>query len=33
MVEHPDIHPSPEDEPDVDKFAALADAPHGPRQS
>ena len=27
MVEHPDIHPSPDDQPDVDKFAALADAP------
>jgi hypothetical protein len=27
MVEHPDIHSSPEDQPDVDKFAALADAP------
>jgi hypothetical protein len=27
MVEHPDIHPFPEDEPDADKFAALADAP------
>jgi hypothetical protein len=26
MVEHPDIHPSPDDQPDVDKFAALADA-------
>jgi hypothetical protein len=27
MVEHPDIHPPPDDHPDVDKFAALADAP------
>jgi hypothetical protein len=27
MVEHPDIHPSPDDQPDVDRFAALADAP------
>ena len=27
MVEHPDIHPAPDDQPDVDKFAALADAP------
>ena len=27
MVEHPGIHPSPDDQPDVDKFAALADAP------
>jgi hypothetical protein len=27
MAEHPDIHPSPDDQPDVDKFAALADAP------
>jgi hypothetical protein len=27
MVEHPDIHPPPNDQPDVDKFAALADAP------
>ena len=27
MVEHPDIHSSPDDQPDVDKFAALADAP------
>jgi hypothetical protein len=27
MVEHPDIHPSPDDQPDVDKFAGLADAP------
>jgi hypothetical protein len=27
MVEHPDIHPPPDDQPDVDKFAALADAP------
>ena len=27
MVEHPDIHPSLGDQPDVDKFAALADAP------
>ena len=27
MVEHPDIHPSPNEQPDVDKFAALADAP------
>jgi hypothetical protein len=27
MVEHPDIHPAPDDQPDVEKFAALADAP------
>jgi hypothetical protein len=27
MVEHPDIHPPPEDQPDVDQFAALVDAP------
>jgi hypothetical protein len=27
MVEHPNIHPTPDDQPDVDKFAALADAP------
>jgi hypothetical protein len=27
MVEHPDIHPPPDDQPDVEKFAALADAP------
>jgi hypothetical protein len=27
MVEHPDIHPPPDDQPDGDKFAALADAP------
>jgi hypothetical protein len=27
MVEHPDIHPSLDDQPDVDKFGALADAP------
>jgi hypothetical protein len=27
MVEHPDIHPPPHDQADVDKFAALADAP------
>jgi hypothetical protein len=27
MVEHPGIHPPPDDQPDVDKFAALADAP------
>jgi hypothetical protein len=27
MVEPPDIHPAPDDQPDVDKFAALADAP------
>jgi hypothetical protein len=26
MVEHPDIHPPPDDQPDVDRFAALADA-------
>jgi hypothetical protein len=26
MVEHPDIHP-PDGQPDVDRFAALADAP------
>ena len=27
MVEQPNIHPAPDDQPDVDKFAALADAP------
>jgi hypothetical protein len=27
MVEYPDIRPSPDDQPDVDKFAALAYAP------
>ena len=27
MVERPDIHPSPNDQPDGDNFAALADAP------
>jgi len=27
MAEHPDINPPPDDQPDVDKFAALADAP------
>jgi hypothetical protein len=27
MVEHPNIRPAPDDQPDVDKFAALADAP------
>ena len=27
MVQHPDLHPSADDQPDVDKFAALADAP------
>jgi hypothetical protein len=27
MVEHPDIHPPPDDQPDVDKLLALADAP------
>jgi hypothetical protein len=27
MVEHPSIHPPPDDQPDVDRFAALADAP------
>jgi hypothetical protein len=27
MVEHPDIHPAPDNQPDVDKFAARADAP------
>jgi hypothetical protein len=27
MVEHPDIHPSLDDQPDVDKSAALANAP------
>jgi hypothetical protein len=27
MVEHPDIHPPPDDQSDVDKFAGLADAP------
>ena len=26
MVEYPDIHPSPDDQPDVDRFADLADA-------
>jgi hypothetical protein len=27
MVEDPDIHPPPDDQSDVDRFAALADAP------
>jgi len=27
MVEHPDIDPPPDNHPDVDKFAAMADAP------
>ena len=27
MVEHSDIHRPPDDQPDVDKFAALADTP------
>jgi hypothetical protein len=27
MVQHPDLHPPPDDQPDVDKFAGLADAP------
>jgi hypothetical protein len=27
MVEHPDIHPSPDDLTDGDRFADLADAP------
>jgi pantoate kinase len=27
MVEHPDSHPPPDDQSDVDKFADLADAP------
>ena len=27
MVEHPDIHPPPDDQSDVDKLLALADAP------
>jgi hypothetical protein len=27
MVEHPDNHPPPGDQSDVDKFAGLADAP------
>ena len=27
MAEHPDIHPPPDDQPDVDRFLALADAP------
>jgi hypothetical protein len=27
MVEHADIHPPSADQPDVEKFAALADAP------
>jgi pantoate kinase len=27
MVEHPDTHPPPDDQPDMDKFAGLADAP------
>jgi hypothetical protein len=27
MVEHPDTHPRPHDQSDVDKFAGLADAP------
>jgi hypothetical protein len=27
MVEHPDIHPPSDDQPDAERFAALADAP------
>jgi hypothetical protein len=27
MVEHSDLHPSPDDQPDGDKLLALADAP------
>jgi hypothetical protein len=27
MVEHPDIHPPPDDQSDVERFVALADAP------
>jgi hypothetical protein len=27
MVEHPDSHRPPDDQPDVERFAALADAP------
>ena len=27
MVEHPDIHPLPDDQSDVERFAGLADAP------
>ena len=27
MVEHPDIHPPPDDQSDVEKFAGLADGP------
>ena len=27
MVEHPNIHPPPDDQPDVERFAGLADAP------
>ena len=27
MVEHPDVHPPPDDQSNVDKFAGLADAP------
>ena len=27
MVEHPDNHSAPDDQPDMDKFAGLADAP------
>jgi hypothetical protein len=27
MVEHPDVHPPPDDQPDADTFEALADAP------
>ena len=27
MVEHPDIHPPPDDQSDLGKFAGLADAP------
>ena len=27
MVEHPDMHPPQDDQPDVDKLLALADAP------
>ena len=27
MVEHPDIHPAPDDQSEVDKFDGLAEAP------
>jgi hypothetical protein len=27
MVEHPDLHPPPDDQPDVGRFTGLADAP------